>query len=180
MFALTLDDGLRLVLAEPHHAEPIAGLMLRNQERLALWQPWAAYRPSVESTRSYIRGCLDRFAEGRELYLMIEHQGVPVGACGMRRDPQTLTADIGYWLDAAAEGKGLVTRAVTALTGAAFDVYGMRRVEIRTMVTNKRARAVAERCGYDLEGVMRRAMRFPDRNEDVALYAMVERHDQGI
>ncbi|WP_033342449.1 GNAT family N-acetyltransferase [Catenuloplanes japonicus] len=176
MFALTVDDDLRLTLAEPHHAEPITALMLRNQDRLARWQPWAAYRPSVESTRSYIRGCLDRFAEGRETYLMIEHDGVPVGACGMRRDAQTLIADIGYWLDADAEGKGLVTRAVTALTDAAFDSYGMRRAEIRTMVTNKRARAVAERCGYDFEGVLRRAMRFPDRNEDVALYGIVERH----
>ncbi|MDP9796758.1 ribosomal-protein-serine acetyltransferase [Catenuloplanes nepalensis] len=173
MFSLDLGDGLRLTLAEERHAEPITDLMARNQARLALWQPWAAYRPTVESTRSYIRGGLDRFAEGRELYLMIEHVGVPVGACGMRRDPQTLIADVGYWLDAGAEGKGLVTRAVTALTEAAFTAYGMRRVEIRTMVGNKRARAVAERCGYEFEGVLRRAMRFADRNEDVALYSAV-------
>ncbi|MDR7273658.1 GNAT family N-acetyltransferase [Catenuloplanes atrovinosus] len=176
MFSLTVDDGLRLTLAEERHAEPITELMARNRERLARWQPWAMYRPTVESTRSYIRGGLSRFAEGRELYLMIEHEGVPVGACGMRRDPQTLIADVGYWLDAAAEGKGLVTRSVTALTGAAFTVYGMRRVEIRTMVANHRARAVAERCGYEFEGVLRRAMRWADRNEDVALYGAVERH----
>lgn len=173
MFSLIVDDGLRLTLAEERHAEPITELMARNQARLALWQPWAAYRPSVESTRSYIRGGLARFAEGRELYLMIEHEGVPVGACGMRRDPQTLIADLGYWLDAGSEGKGLITRAVTALTSAAFDAYGMRRAEIRTMVTNRRARAVAERCGYEFEGVLRQAMRFSDRSEDVALYAAV-------
>lgn len=173
MFSLIVDDDVRLTLAEPRHAEPITELMTRNRKRLAAWQPWALYTPSVESTRSYIRACLDRFAADTETYLMISYRDVPVGACGMRRDPQTLIGDIGYWLDEAAEGRGIVTRAVGALTEAGFATHGLRRLEIRTMTGNVRARAVAERCGYAFEGVMRAALRFPDRSEDMALYATV-------
>ncbi|MFB9234207.1 GNAT family N-acetyltransferase [Plantactinospora siamensis] len=175
MFSLTVDESTRLVLAEPQHAPTVSALIERNQRRLARWQPWAAWPPTVQSSLDYITTGLQNFGKGTEIYTLIEdaRDGI-VGSCGMRIDPLNLTGDVGYWLDEAAEGRGLVTRSVRALTRAVFADRGLRRVQIRTMVDNRPARAVAERLGFDYEGVLRRSLSFGEHSEDMALYATLE------
>ena len=64
-----------------------------------------------------------------------------------------------------------MTEAVRAYTGHAFEVWGMHRMELRAAVGNARSRAVAERVGFVLEGVLRGAERVGDRHLDVAVYA---------
>jgi ribosomal-protein-serine acetyltransferase len=174
MLSLHVDDTLRLTLAEPRHAEQVTELIVRNQDRLARWLPWARQPATVDTTRGYIRSNLTAFAAGTAAYLLIEHDpdGI-VGACGIRLDPAQRTGDLGYWLDAQAEGKGIVTRCVAALTRAGFEQYGLRRIEIRAVVGNERSRRVAQRCGYEFEGVLRAALNVGDHNEDMALYAAV-------
>ena len=41
MFQLAVDADIVLVLAEERHAEVMNELIVRNQARLARWEPWA-------------------------------------------------------------------------------------------------------------------------------------------
>ena len=41
MFQLRVDDEVALVLAEERHAQAMTDLIVRNQDRLARWEPWA-------------------------------------------------------------------------------------------------------------------------------------------
>jgi ribosomal-protein-serine acetyltransferase len=82
------------------------------------------------------------------------------------------SAEIGYWIDAGFEGRGLVTRTVGALLDHGFGPMGLRRVVIRTMVENVRSRAVARRLGFTEEGVIRDAVAFPDGRRDEVVYGM--------
>jgi ribosomal-protein-serine acetyltransferase len=79
------------------------------------------------------------------------------------------SAEIGFWIDAAAEGQGVVSRALNAVLGHAFGDLGLHRVEMRTLTTNDRSHRLAERFGFSLEGVLRRAVRFPNGHRDVAV-----------
>lgn len=79
----------------------------------------------------------------------------------------------GFWIDAAAEGQGVVSRALDAVVGHAFGDLGLHRVEMRTLTTNHRSRRLAERFAFSLEGALRRAVRFPDGHRDVAVYALL-------
>ena len=60
--------------------------------------------------------------------------------------------EIGCWIRASAQGQGDVSEAVQALTRMAFSELQARRVEIRMDEKTQRSRAVAERCGFELEG----------------------------
>ena len=95
-------------------------------------------------------------------------------AVGARIDTYAGTADLGYWIDAAHEGRGAVTRAVAALTEQLFADYGVSRVEIRASVRNQRSRALAERLEFVHEGTLRAALPVGSQRHDVALYGLLK------
>lgn len=70
--------------------------------------------------------------------------------------------DLGYIADCQHEGKGLVTEAVMAVLGMAFDRLAAHRITVRTDAMNTRSQRVAQRCGFALEGCLREAHRQPD------------------
>lgn len=82
----------------------------------------------------------------------------PVGGVGLmlQEDVQRISAEIGYWLGVAAWGRGLATEAVKAATGYAFDELGLERVFAVANTRNRASARVLEKCGYLLEGTMRR------------------------
>ncbi|NES15452.1 MULTISPECIES: GNAT family N-acetyltransferase [Micromonospora] len=81
-------------------------------------------------------------------------------------------AAIGYWTAAAARGRGVASRAVTALTAWGFGELGLHRVQLWHAVDNEASCRVAERSGYRLEGVLRESHRYGDgRRHDEHLHA---------
>jgi ribosomal-protein-serine acetyltransferase len=174
MFSLYVDDEISLVLAEERHAPAMTELIQRNQRRLARWEPWAEQPATLDGTRAYIRAALDDFARGRQISTIIalESGRRYVGRCGLRINPYASSGDIGYWIDAAAEGRGIVSRSARALISSAFEELGLARIELRTSIDNRRSRAVAERLGFSLEGTLPGGLRFARRADDVAFYSV--------
>jgi len=72
--------------------------------------------------------------------------------------------EVGYWLRSSETGKGFASECVIALSKWALDVLGAKRVELVTDEKNLGSRAVAERCGFGLEGIMHNVMRDTDGN----------------
>jgi ribosomal-protein-serine acetyltransferase len=174
MFRLPVDDEIALVLAEERHAPAMAELITRNQRRLARWDPWAEQPTTVDGTRAYIRAALEDFHRGRQVSTIIAVDGGRrfIGRCGMRIDPYANSGDIGYWIDAEYEGRGITRRASQALLNSAFGELGLKRIDLRTSVANQRSRRLAERLGFAYEGILTCGLRFTvsNRTEDVALY----------
>lgn len=89
--------------------------------------------------------------------------GEVLGSVGFGQIPNGLACgSVGYWLLPEMRGRGVVTAAVRAGTRTVFDQFGWRRIELYHAVENERSCAVARRCGFLFEGVMRDAMRYPD------------------
>lgn len=84
--------------------------------------------------------------------------GAPVGNIVLkRRDPRNDRAEVGYWTTAAARGRGVASRALTALTDRAFAEFveqGLTRLELPHQVDNEASCRVAEKCGYALARVI--------------------------
>ncbi len=179
MFALPVDGEIDLVLAEERHADAVAQLIVRNQRRLARWEPWAEHPATPAALRSYIRGCLEGFAAGTQVQTYIRVGGQLVGSCGVRINAPARTGEIGYWLDAEHEDRGIATRAARALLSEAFRERDLVRVELRTAVDNVRSRALAERLGFTHENTQRGAQVFSDRRVDMAVYAVAAQHWRG-
>jgi ribosomal-protein-serine acetyltransferase len=174
MFELVVDEEIALVLAEERHAQAMTDLIVRNQERLARWEPWAEQPQTVDGTRAYIRSALEDFLRGRQIstIIAVDRGRRFIGRCGMRINPYAGSGDIGYWIDGAYEGRGITSRAASALVTSVFDELGLARVELRTSVDNRRSRAVAERLGFSFQGILPAGLRFSHRADDVALYGV--------
>jgi len=67
-------------------------------------------------------------------------------------------AEIGFWGAKEHRGEGYVTEAVVTVSHWAFTHLSVDRVEWRAEVGNRPSRAVAERAGFVVEGVLRSAL----------------------
>jgi ribosomal-protein-serine acetyltransferase len=63
--------------------------------------------------------------------------------------------EVGYWLAAAARGRGHATRAVRLICAWGFGALGLERVELQAAVDNPASQRVAERAGFTREAVLR-------------------------
>jgi RimJ/RimL family protein N-acetyltransferase len=103
----------------------------------------------------------------------VELDGALVASIGLRIDRRE-NGEVGYWCAAEARGRGVVTRAVRVLSRYAFDELEIGRLEIFADVDNAASRRVAERAGYQLEGVLRSHMQNRDGSRrDVVIYSLL-------
>ncbi len=80
---------------------------------------------------------------------------------------------IGYWIDEAHAGRGIVPTAVAMLAGLAFD-RGLHRLEIAVRPENDRSIAVAQKLGFRDEG-LRLSYLYIDGNwRDHRIYACTQ------
>jgi ribosomal-protein-alanine N-acetyltransferase len=82
------------------------------------------------------------------------------------------SASIGYWIDEALAGQGLVPEAVAACLRFAFDELELHRVEISIIPRNAPSRRVVEKLEIRLEGVAERLLSIDGVWEDHARYAI--------
>jgi ribosomal-protein-serine acetyltransferase len=174
MFTHRLDEDRWLRLPDESDAEELYELTALNREMLAEWLPWAA-AATLQATLEFIRSRRREFVGNGAFSAVIVERDRIVGSIGfpdVNHDQRR--CEIGYWLAHSAQGRGTVTLAARALIDYAFAAWKMRRVTIQAGVGNARSRAVAERLGFTLEGVLRDAERFPDGHYvDLALYGLL-------
>jgi ribosomal-protein-alanine N-acetyltransferase len=82
------------------------------------------------------------------------------------------SAFIGYWVDQARAGQGLVPEAVVVTLQFAFESLGLHRVEISIIPRNQSSRRVVEKLGIRMEGVAERFLEIDGNWEDHARYAI--------
>lgn len=98
-----------------------------------------------------------------------------VGEVNLLIDTHIRAAEIGYWLDADFEGRGLATRAVAAALDWAFGPLGLRRIKLFAIAGNERSLGVARRLGFIREGVFRAAAVVSGAEHDVVGYGLLAR-----
>ncbi len=94
-----------------------------------------------------------------ECSFAIEYGREAVGGVGFQigRDIARTSAEMGYWLSEEFWGRGIVTRAVTAMSDWALENYKLTRVFAMTFAHNAASIRVLEKAGFEREGVMRRS-----------------------
>jgi RimJ/RimL family protein N-acetyltransferase len=129
-----------------------------SREELKPWLPFAKEDQTVEQVEENIREAHAKFLLREDLRLLVFHRetGEFIASSGLHRiDWNVPKFEIGYWVDTRYAGKGFITEAVEGITRFAFDELNARRVEIRVDSRNIRSRAIPERLGYELEGILR-------------------------
>ena len=176
-------DGPRTVLVAPRAGlgAEMAVVITQSLSHLRPWMPWAQEPPTAESAELVVRRMQADFIARRDLCYHL-HARRPDGSAGRllggtglhRMDWAVRRFEIGYWIRPEAAGQGHVSEAVGLLTALAFDRLAARRVEIRCDARNLKSRAVAQRCGFELEDVLRHdALGVDGVPRDTAVYARI-------
>jgi len=173
MFYRPIDEHLALRLFSPFDAEEAYALIDANRERLGEFLVWVSGVTSVEDERQHLSD--NAYDPDRKIKTFLTLDGAIIGAVGLIRINRVVRwAEIGYWIGAGYEGRGYVTAAVRELEKMCFTELGMQRVQIRNDVDNLRSRAVPERLGYNLDGVLRRhALSGDGRIVDYSMYSLL-------
>ena len=174
VFSSLVDDDLELRLLQPRHAQALFELVDSSRDDLRTWLGWVDGVRSVADIQTFIRAALQGFADARRVVTGIWHQGALVGVIELHALPGSTAGEIGYWLAPAARGRGLMTRATRALVDHGFGDLRLHRIQIRCATGNRASRAVPERLGFALEGVVREAEWVNDHYNDLAIYAMLQ------
>ena len=167
-----LGEGATLRRLEMSDLEDVWAAVEASRERLEPWMPWASGARTIDDQRRWLDSVVhdENSLEGGGLFV----DGTYVGGVGLTWDQARIKGEIGYWITAEFEGRGIVTRAVRALLGLGFAEIGLHRIEIRAGVDNTRSRAVAERLGFTRESVARGAGRGAHGFYDQVVYSILE------
>lgn len=82
-------------------------------------------------------------------------------------------AAVGYWLAAHARGRGVASHAVRLLANWSFAELGIARLELTCAPDNAASQAVAERCGFTREGILRSHMVFKGARRDTVMFSLL-------
>nr|WP_246376617.1 GNAT family protein [Conyzicola lurida] len=167
-------EGLVLEPQRAAIADEYYALVERNIERLAQWEPWALLPQSLSGIRLYLAWQSQARTSGTAESYAIRLDGALVGSCSARIDTAEGTAEIGYWVDAAVEGRGIAAESVAALVDRMTARADIGRIQARTAAHNTRSRALLERLGFEFEGVLRSSQLLGDHRVDMAMYARVK------
>jgi ribosomal-protein-serine acetyltransferase len=175
--SMRVDDDTELRLHEERFAKAYYQLIERNRQHLREWMPWLDMEQTVEDLYLFMRNSLQQFVNNQGIQLGIWHQGNIVGSIGLHAlDWNDRKVEMGYWLSADQQGKGLVTKAAQTLVNFAFDEYKLNKVEIHCATGNHRSRAIPERLGFTQEGIKRQDQWLYDHYVDMVIYGMLT-HD---
>ena len=147
-------DGFTLRAWCVADAEPLRAALAASDAHLRRWTPWVVDgRVAGQSLEDRLRQHAADFAAGIEwVYGLFSADGSEVlGGCGLYPRVGPRAVELGYWLAAAHTGRGLATRAASALTRVAFSGPDIDHVEIRCDPRNDASARVPERLGYRVD-----------------------------
>ncbi|WP_142827542.1 GNAT family N-acetyltransferase [Planococcus soli] len=140
------------------------------------WLGFAQEEPSPQDTEiNQLESHLSFMKKEVLRYLVFDKEtGSFIGSTGFHSiEWDVPKMEIGYWLDSRMTGKGYMAEAVSALTELAFATLKCNRLEIQCDAENLKSRAIPEKLGFALEGILRNDERSVDgkRLTDTCIYA---------
>ncbi len=157
-------ERLYLRRAGADDARAVNAAVVASWTELSRWMDWAqGAQPTIEETMERIDRNETAFEDRSDFTFSLfdKRTNTFIGNCSLFRFDWTVPrGEIGYWCATNKVGHGYITEAVLALTELAWSL-GLVRVEIRCDAKNLRSRAVAERAGFALEGVLKNDCRTP-------------------
>ncbi len=129
---------------------------------------------TVEEEKKFLRLNREKRRKRIEYNFSILRDGTLVGAIGVRlHSGYPYVGEIGYFVDEAHWGRGIAPRALKLIESFAFQKLNVVRLEILIATPNARSATVAVKCGYMMEGRLRRRLFAKGIFYDCYLYAKV-------
>jgi N-acetyltransferase len=167
----------RIVRLEPLLPEHEEGLWLASRDP-GTWRWLSVVQPQTRAEWSaFVQSALGAAAAGTEIPLVTFRSGEVVGSTRfLALRPEHGSVEIGWtWLHPSVWSSGANVEAKLLQLRHAFEVWGCRRVELKTDALNERSRGALEALGATFEGVHRKHMLVREgENRDSAWYSVTD------
>jgi ribosomal-protein-serine acetyltransferase len=175
MDVIELTPDAYLKVLEMADAPAMYRLTVRNRSYLRQWLPWLDSVTRLEDTENFIAATLNQRQNNQGIHYGIWYRGELAGTLGVQYiNWMHRRTVIGYWLAEEFQGRGLMTEAVAAyIDKLVFGLWQLNRVEIAAATENKKSRAIPERLGFRLEGIIRQNEFLYDHYVDHAVYGLL-------
>ena len=137
--------------------------------------PHAGWKPH-ESRRESKRIIRQLFLSAMTWKITWKATGQIIGSIGLEDDrhrPLIASKEMGYSLDEAFWGRGVMTEAGEAVMNYAFSWLNLDILSVQTGLTNARSQRVIEKLGFQYEGTLRQTYRVYDGSvRDAMVYSI--------
>lgn len=175
-FRRIVSPGLEMRQFAMSDAEAVYAVADRNRQYLREWLPWVDRTHSPDDIRDFIAARLEQFESSQGPNAGIWLDGQFIGGIGCHPiDWNNHHCSIGYWIEAAWQGKGIMTRCCASMLDYLFQDLGLHRVTIQCGTGNRKSCAIPERLGFTREGVIREAEWVNDHWVDLVVWGMLDR-----
>jgi RimJ/RimL family protein N-acetyltransferase len=141
-----------------------------NDTEIQRWIPVIPRPYTEEDGRAFVQ----REVAGDQQQFAVTLGGRVVGSIGIRISEVWRNGHIGYWCAAEARGHGVTTRALRLLSRHALEDLRLERLELITDPDNHASQRVAEKVGFQREGVLRSHLLHPDgRRRDSVMFSLL-------
>ena len=121
-----------------------------NYMHLSPWMPWAKPHPTVWEYSQIISEWENQWESGESLSYGLFVKGAVVGSSGIHRWSDLGVREIGYWVHKNYLRQGYATKATKGLIAIAFDIPGVKYVEIRNDEANAGSVAIPKKLGFNI------------------------------
>ena len=150
--------------------------VVESMSTVGLWMSWCHAGYSMQDAQSFCDRCANAWAADgdREFGIFDAASGEVLGCVGINQiNRVNLLANMGYWVRARREGRGIASTAARLASGFAFADLGLARIEIVALPDNAASRRVAEKVGARYECIARNRLQFRGEPRDAAVYSLV-------
>jgi ribosomal-protein-serine acetyltransferase len=174
VFKADLGDDASMRPLEPWMATEFLAHIDRARSTVDPWIPWASVSTDLTTARATLQRYADLQARDAGRLYGIWLDGVLVGGTMfVAFDAGSGVCEVGCWLEPAATGQGLITRAVRHLIDYALVTRGLYRVEWHCRPDNVASSNVARRLGMRLEGTLRQSYPWQGVRHDTEIWALI-------
>ena len=158
MVSILVDDELLLRSWQVEDVPELFRATNESRQHLRPWLSWVDKTTKPEHTLQFIQMTQQQLHAQEGLALGIFYKQHVIGGIGMHQwDHSAKRAFLGYWIDKAHEGSGIIYKTMTRFIDFLFEKAGLNKLEIHYMPQNKRSAKVAERLGFKPEGMIRQS-----------------------
>ncbi|MEE8046129.1 MAG: GNAT family protein, partial [Dehalococcoidia bacterium] len=172
---IRVDDEILLRPSDESDRDAMWKALDAGRDYIAKYLPWMA---GFDTEEKHALGFNKRHFEKDLLNggcdYIVEYKGQLAGTAGFPPPNRDNGVEIGYWLRQDLQGRGIITRTVSALIDMAIVQMGLHRVTIRAATSNLPSRAIPERLGFKHEGTMREASFVNDEYMDLEIYSILD------
>ncbi len=174
-FEIKVNEYISLKIPTVTDAETVFGIVNKNREHLRQWLDWVDKTNSPEDSKKNILQRQEGFEKKDSASFLVSHHGTWVGSVGfVDIDTANKCGEIGYWLSADFQGKGIITDCVRTLINYGFKELNLHRIVIKCSSQNTKSAGVPRRLGFTLEGRIREDKMVDGSFHDTLIFGLLD------